>query len=95
MLKTIAMHVHVCHLSCMRTTIEIPDTQRARLLDLAARRGEKGFSRLVQEAVERMLAEDDFRESRTKAAIALEGSIGERAADELTASVARIRSTWR
>jgi metal-responsive CopG/Arc/MetJ family transcriptional regulator len=79
----------------MRTTIEIPDDQRARLLDLAARRGEKGFSRLVQEAIERMLAEDDSRKSRTKAALALKGSMGAKAADDLEASVARIRSTWR
>jgi metal-responsive CopG/Arc/MetJ family transcriptional regulator len=79
----------------MRTTIEIPDNQRARLLDLAARRGEKGFSRLVQEAIERMLAEDDSRKSRTKAALALKGSLGAKAADDLAASVARIRSTWR
>jgi len=62
----------------MRTTIEIPDRQRARLLELAAQRGEKGFSRLVQEAVERMLAESDSREVRTKAALAVEGSIAER-----------------
>jgi len=79
----------------MRTTIELPDEQRARLLDLAARRGEKGFSRLVQEAVERMLAEDDSRKSRTKAALALKGSMGAKAADDLEASVARVRSTWR
>jgi metal-responsive CopG/Arc/MetJ family transcriptional regulator len=79
----------------MRTTIEIPDRQRARLLELAAQRGEKGFSRLVQEAVERMLAESDSREVRTKAALAIEGSMGATEADELLASVGSIRSTWR
>ena len=82
-------------LESMRTTVEIPDVQRARLLELAARRGEKGFSRLVQEAVERMLTEDDSREVRTKAALALEGSMGAKEADELLASVMCIRSTWR
>jgi metal-responsive CopG/Arc/MetJ family transcriptional regulator len=82
-------------LTSMRTTVEIPDAQRARLLELAARRGEKGFSRLVQEAVDRLLAEDDSREVRTKAALALEGAMGAKEADELLASVVRIRSTWR
>ena len=82
-------------IASMRTTVEIPDVQRARLLELAARRGEKGFSRLVQEAVERLLAEDDSREVRTKAALALEGSMGAKEADALLASVTRIRSTWR
>jgi hypothetical protein len=52
-----------------------PDVQRARLLELAARRGEKGFSRLVQEAVDRLLAGADSREVRAKAALALEGSL--------------------
>ena len=79
----------------MRTTIEITDEQRARLLDIAARRGEKGFSRLVQTAIDRMLADDDSGEGRIKAALALKGSMGAKEADELAASVASIRSTWR
>jgi hypothetical protein len=33
----------------MRTTIEITPVHRARLLELAARRGVKGFSHLVNE----------------------------------------------
>ncbi len=79
----------------MRTTIEMPDSQRARLLELAARRGEKGFSRLVHEAVDRLLAEEDSRKVRTEAALALEGTMGAKAADALSASVERIRRTWR
>lgn len=82
-------------LESMRTTVEIPDAQRARLLELAAQRGEKGFSRLIQEAVDRMLTDDDSREVRTKAALALEGSMGAKEADALLASVMCIRSTWR
>jgi hypothetical protein len=82
-------------LESMRTTVEIPDAQRARLLELAAQRGEKGFSRLIQEAIDRMLTDNDAREVRTKAALALEGSIAAKEADELLASVMCIRSTWR
>ena len=79
----------------MRTTVEITDAQRAGLLDLAARRGEKGFSRLVQEAVDRFLADEHAGKGRVEAALALEGSMTAEAADELTASVARLRSNWR
>jgi metal-responsive CopG/Arc/MetJ family transcriptional regulator len=89
------MHVHVHHNWDMRTTIELPDNQRARLLDLAARRGEKGFSRLIQEAVERLLTDHDSRKARTDVALALKGSMGAKAADDLAESVTRIRSTWR
>jgi hypothetical protein len=79
----------------MRTTVEITDAQRAGLLELAARRGEKGFSRLVQEAVDRLLADERAGKGRVEAALALEGSMTAEAADELTASVARLRSNWR
>lgn len=89
------MHVHACQHRCMRTTVEITDAQRAGLLDLAARRGEKGFSRLVQEAVDRLLADEHEGKGRVEAALALEGSMTAEAADELTASVARLRSNWR
>jgi hypothetical protein len=79
----------------MRTTIELPDSQRARLLELAARRGEKGFSRLIQEAVDRLLAEDESRDVRVKAALALKGQMDNEAADALEASIQKIRSSWR
>src|SRR5687767_14891424 len=55
----------------MRTTIELTDLQRAKLLELAAQRREKGFSGLVQEAVDRYLAEEESRSERISAALAL------------------------
>jgi predicted transcriptional regulator len=79
----------------MRTTIEIPDEQRAKLLKLAAERGEKGFSRLVQEALERYLDEQEAYEQRVQAALAALGTLSEEEAAELEESVQRLRSTWR
>ena len=79
----------------MRTSVEITDAQRAGLLDLAARRGEKGFSRLVQEAVDRFLADEHAGKGRVEAALALEGSMTAEAADKLTASITRLRRNWR
>jgi predicted transcriptional regulator len=40
----------------VRTTIELRDELRAKLLEMAGRRGEKGFSHLVEEAVDRYIA---------------------------------------
>jgi predicted DNA-binding protein len=40
-----------------RTTVEITEEQRRRLIALATERGERGFSRIVQEALERYLAD--------------------------------------
>lgn len=79
----------------MRTTVEISDSQRAKLLKLAAERGDKGFSRLVGEALERFLAEEGGRKDRIQSALALESTLDAESADELEASVRRIRSTWR
>jgi predicted transcriptional regulator len=86
------MHDKVQH---MRTTIEITDEQRARLLEIAARRGEKGFSRLVQEALDRYLADEGGRKERIDAALALGGTVGQKAADALEASVREVKRTWR
>jgi predicted transcriptional regulator len=36
----------------MRTTIELKPEHRARLLELAARRGQKGLSAVIQEAID-------------------------------------------
>jgi predicted DNA-binding protein len=85
------MHVN---LFVMRTTVEIPDEQRARLLELAARRGEKGFSTLVREALELYLR-DQQRYHAVDHAIGLRGCLSADEADDLEAACACIRSQWR
>ena len=65
----------------MRTTIEIEDEQRARLLELAARRGEKGFSGVVGEAIARYLEELSAADERLEAGRAAKGSLSARDAE--------------
>lgn len=79
----------------MRTTIEIPEELRVELLALAARRGEKGFSRIVQEAVVRYLAETDERTGQKARAKAAVGSLSEAEADALADHAALLRRQWR
>lgn len=81
----------------MRTTVEISDEQRAQLAQLAARRGEKGFSSIVQEAIDLYLRQlsDAERKRRIKAALALAGSISENEAEEMRARIRDLRSRWR
>ncbi len=79
----------------MRTTVEIPEELRARLLAIAARRGEKGFSKLVQEAVARYLDELERREELARDALSVIGLLDEAEADELEASVRELRRSWR
>jgi len=81
--------------ACMRTTIEITDSQRARLLELAARRGVKGFSQLVQEAVDLYLEQQAGRSEQVRLALAAIGSLDEKGAAALRESVKRSRESWR
>jgi len=82
-------------LSGMRTTIEMSDAVRARLLELAARRGERGFSALVEEAVERYLVDEERRRSQAERAKSVIASLSEGEAEELEASVRSLRERWR
>ena len=81
----------------MRTTIEITDEQRARLLELAAARGRKGFSFLVREAIEQYLATEGEAERRRRAekAIAVLGTLREDEADRLEETRRKLRESWR
>jgi metal-responsive CopG/Arc/MetJ family transcriptional regulator len=79
----------------MRTTVEITARQRTKLLQLAAERGMKGFSELVQEAIDDYLEANSARKARIDAAIDVLGSLSEEEARGLRDSVATARRTWR
>ena len=78
----------------MRTTIELPDEQRARLLEIAARRGEKGFSGIIQEALEHYLRTQQQSEA-VEQALKSRGKFSEAEADEIHESALALRSRWR
>lgn len=79
----------------MRTTIELSDEHRARLLELAARRGEKGFSSIVEEALERYFAREERRREAVDRALEALGSLAPEEADRLEEEVERLRRSWR
>ena len=79
----------------MRTTIEIKPEHRARILELAARRGEKGFSTVVAEALELYLTTQTGRTNAIQNALALKGSMKETEAAELLEQTRKIRADWR
>jgi len=79
----------------MRTTIELKDEHRAKLLELAARRGEKGFSDVLAEAIETYLDGLSRDEKKRQAALRLRGSLGEAEADELRQATRSLRESWR
>jgi hypothetical protein len=79
----------------VRTTIEIKPEHRARLLELAARRGEKGFSSVIAEAVEVYLAGSAEQERFRKRALRLRGTLPHDEARRLQKSSETLRGFWR
>ena len=77
---------------CMRTTVEITDEQRLALTALASKRGLRGFSLLVQEAIDRYLAEQ--RGDHLEAVLALRGSLSNDDADQLEHRIAEAWASW-
>ncbi len=80
---------------CMRTTIEIKDEHRARLLELAARRGSKGFSDIVAEAIDVYLLTLSGDEEKRRSALRLRGSLDDAEAGELREATRSLRESWR
>jgi predicted DNA-binding protein len=79
----------------MRTTIEIKPEHRARLLELAARRGEKGFSSVIGEAIESYLRGRAENERLRASALKLRGILTSKEADALRNRTAEVRASWR
>jgi hypothetical protein len=79
----------------MRTTLEISNEHRARLLELAARRGEKGFSGLVAEAIEAYLDLQSVEGGKRRTVLALEGSLTPEEADQIRQTTQALRESWR
>jgi hypothetical protein len=79
----------------MRTTVELKAEHRSRLLAIAARRGEKGFSNVLAEAVEAYLESQGEWERRRQKALALQGCLKPEEARQLRETAVALRKSWR
>lgn len=79
----------------MRTTVEMKPEHRSALLALASRRGEKGFSTVLGEAIESFLNGETEREKRRKTLLSLKGSLSKKEGDELRRIATELRESWR
>jgi hypothetical protein len=89
------MHVIMFLETHMRTTVEIRDEHRAILLEMAARRGEKGFSTIVAEAIELLIQARGELDAARRRALGLRGTMAAKDADSLRREAERLRSEWR
>jgi hypothetical protein len=68
---------------------------RSALLALASRRGHKGFSAVLGEAIESFLQGDVEREKRRKTMLSLGGSLSKKDGEELVRTTKELRESWR
>lgn len=80
-----------------RTTVQIREDQRLRLTVMATQRGLRGYSTLIQEAIDAYLNGESpkAKKARIEAALSLEGSITDEEAEAWRANIREIRSLWR
>jgi hypothetical protein len=79
----------------MRTTIEIPDELREKLLQEAARHGERGYSRIVERALRFYFQQTGSEETRRARARRLRGSTLDLDLDKENERRSGLRTNWR
>jgi hypothetical protein len=77
----------------MRTTVEITEEQHRALSAIAQRRGVRGFSVLVQEALDGYLA--NLTTDEVDLLLGLEGVLSESDAREMRSRIKDARAAWR
>jgi metal-responsive CopG/Arc/MetJ family transcriptional regulator len=78
----------------MRATIEIPDELRAVIMALAAKKGYRGYSRIIQEAIMFYLKEKAPLEDGLSDLIALKGSWNTQDAEDIRSNINQLRKNW-
>jgi hypothetical protein len=79
----------------MRTTIELSDDHRSALHSLAARRGLRGYSKLIQEAIDFYIKEKVKKEGGMKQLLKMKGTWSEEEARKLRKRIEEIRRNWK
>lgn len=77
----------------MRTTVEITEEQHRALSAIAQRRGVRGFSLLVQEALDGYLA--NLSTDQVDLLLRLEGVLSESDANEMRSRIKDASAAWR
>ncbi len=78
----------------MRTTIEISDRHRSVLVSLAAKRGLRGYSDLIQEALDQYLADQTEESDIKEAVLAMQGAWNREEAESARVRLQELREKW-
>ena len=79
----------------MRTTVELSNDHRSSLHSLAARRGLRGYSKLIQEAVDLYIREMTAKEGNTGHLLRMRGTWNKEEARKFQNKLRRVRRNWK
>lgn len=79
----------------MRTTIELSDDHRSALHSLAARRRLRGYSRLIQEAIDFYIREKVRGRNDIKHLLKMKGTWSDEEAKKIRKRLEEIRRNWK
>ncbi len=78
----------------MRTTIEISDNHRSALLSIAAQKGLRGYSKIIEDALENYIKEHGKNIGLKNNLLSMKGS-WEKEAAEIKANIKELRKNWK
>ena len=79
----------------MRTTIELSDDHRSALHSIAARRGLRGYSKLIQEAIDFYIRQKEKKGDGLKQLLKMRGSWSEEEAKRVRKRLEEVRRNWK
>ncbi len=79
----------------MRTTVELSDDLIAALHALAVKKGHRGYSRIMEEAVKHYLCDHEKKERSLSVLMRMRGSWNAEEAAETRKKLEEIRKNWR
>jgi hypothetical protein len=79
----------------MRTTIELSNEHRSSLHSIAARRGLRGYSKVIQEAVDLYIQKMTKGEGVSKELLAMRGTWNSQEGKEFRRKLKEIRRNWK
>lgn len=79
----------------MRTTIELSDEHRSALHSLAARKGLRGYSKVIQEAIDLYLTEKSKKEDGVGRLLKLKGTWSRKETEKTRKKLEEIRRFWK
>jgi hypothetical protein len=79
----------------MRTTIEISDRHRSVLVVLAAQRGLRGYSEIIEEALDKYIAEQVRDPDTKERVLAMRGSWQQDEIERTRSRLVELREQWK